>query len=549
MKSSIISMTTGGAEAWFYKTSSGNERYQTMTFRGLGFTTDNDTYGNFAKVYSSGGPKQFNLDQCLIRDIQTYMHTQGEGNADLNRVTNSWIEHYNSLLILDNDQSVQHDFMGTHLRSWGPQVDVRGSGGGNVNFSNGAVDLMWDERISPSTGTYFFVHSTDASIASGNCTFSWRDMRVEVEAYSLRPHVRASTDATGYAIGVGTVTLASSGTGAITVGDKIRFNTTDRTIYTVTSGDADVSNGGSITFTPVLVQAIPAAATAIYTNEPPLGIVKTVDNANASPRILLDNINFVSGQTRYIDASGTVIGAADGEFRRLYAFNMWPRKHVTIRGGALLKNFFYNFDGSRDTSSPNGGGVVHIIAAYDGINGELPTGDSALGNIHSRVSYGGSAGRLITESMTPDHTTGSSTIRRLQDGDPRGPTNSFSSEPACIVKRAYFKETDNGWPFTANAGNDHYVVLPAGTRDVRIYISKAAAGAATTAYRLRVGNGDKSVVYGSSTTAQVKDAHLIDLEHIDLSAETQLRLWADDGAGGGAGTDFLSGGIAYMEYV
>jgi hypothetical protein len=553
MKSSVIQMTTGGAEAWFYKTSSGEERYQTITFRNLGFTADDYLYANFAKVYSTGGPKQFNVDLCLFRDMQTFMHTEGTGNADLNRVTNSWIEHYGPLLILDNDQSVEHDFLGVHLRSWGPHVDVRQHGGGSVHFANGAVDLIWDERISPSTGTYFFTHSSDASIAAGNCTYSWRDMRVEVEAYALRPHVRASTNSAGYSIGATVITLASSGTGAITIGDKVRFDTTDRTSYTVTSGDADVSNGGTITIaSPGLLQAIPAANTTIFTNEPPLGIVKTVSNTNANPRILLDNIEFVSGQTRVIDEDGTVTGDPAGEFRRLFAFQMWPRKHVEIRGGVGLKNFFFNFDGSRTTDGPNGGGIVKISGGYyDGINGELPTGDSSLNNIHSRASYGGSAGRLITTGLAFDHTTGTSNVSRIQDADPRW-TSRFGAEQPSKKKVCHFKHINNGWPSatsaaSVNGGIDHFVDIPPGIMALRIYVKKLAVGASTDAYQLHIKTTDRSgTILGSSTLAQFKDEHVIDLSHVDLTGITRLCLCAS-----GAWDSFSAPAvaIAYIEYV
>ncbi len=72
----------------------------------------------------------------------------------------------------------------------------------------------------------------------------------------------ATTDATGYAVGLKTVTLASAGTGTILVGDIITF-AGDAQTYAVTAGDADVSNGGTISFEPGLKVAIPAGATAI----------------------------------------------------------------------------------------------------------------------------------------------------------------------------------------------------------------------------------------------------------------------------------------------
>lgn len=74
--------------------------------------------------------------------------------------------------------------------------------------------------------------------------------------------VGATTNAAGYAIGVATVTLAAAGIGSIPVNSIVQFPG-DLTIYRVSSGDADVSNGGSITFAPPLVKAIPTVATAI----------------------------------------------------------------------------------------------------------------------------------------------------------------------------------------------------------------------------------------------------------------------------------------------
>lgn len=72
----------------------------------------------------------------------------------------------------------------------------------------------------------------------------------------------ATTDATGYAAGLKTITLASAGTGTILVGDIITFAGHDQT-YAVTSGDADVSGGGTVSFEPGLAVAIAASATAI----------------------------------------------------------------------------------------------------------------------------------------------------------------------------------------------------------------------------------------------------------------------------------------------
>lgn len=85
----------------------------------------------------------------------------------------------------------------------------------------------------------------------------------QVKSFTKGTGASATTNATGYAAGATTITLASAGTGTILAGDVITF-AGDTNQYVVASGDTDVSNGGSITLqAPGLRQAIPASATAI----------------------------------------------------------------------------------------------------------------------------------------------------------------------------------------------------------------------------------------------------------------------------------------------
>ena len=73
----------------------------------------------------------------------------------------------------------------------------------------------------------------------------------------------ATTNNAGYAVGDTEITLASTGTGSIQIGDVISF-AGDTNQYVVKSGDGNVSGGGSITLNaPGLRVAIPATATAI----------------------------------------------------------------------------------------------------------------------------------------------------------------------------------------------------------------------------------------------------------------------------------------------
>lgn len=84
-----------------------------------------------------------------------------------------------------------------------------------------------------------------------------------VKSHTAGTGASATTDNAGYAVGATVITLASAGTGTILAGDVITFANHDAK-YLVVSGDADVSNGGTITLAaPGLVEALPTSAQAI----------------------------------------------------------------------------------------------------------------------------------------------------------------------------------------------------------------------------------------------------------------------------------------------
>lgn len=75
----------------------------------------------------------------------------------------------------------------------------------------------------------------------------------------------STTNAAGYAVGATVITLAAAGTGNFLPGDVVSFaGDANKYLVVPNGGDADVSNGGTITIAaPGLRVAIPAAATAI----------------------------------------------------------------------------------------------------------------------------------------------------------------------------------------------------------------------------------------------------------------------------------------------
>lgn len=84
-----------------------------------------------------------------------------------------------------------------------------------------------------------------------------------IDSHTAGTGSNATTNDAGYAVGATTITLASAGTGTILAGDVVTF-AGDTNQYVVTTGDADVSGGGTIVLgNNGLRVAIAASATAI----------------------------------------------------------------------------------------------------------------------------------------------------------------------------------------------------------------------------------------------------------------------------------------------
>ena len=87
-------------------------------------------------------------------------------------------------------------------------------------------------------------------------------MTQNVPTHTAGTAALATTDGSAYAVGTKTITLASAGTGTILAGDVITF-AGDTQPYVVVTGDADVSDAGTVVFEPGLKVAIATAAVAI----------------------------------------------------------------------------------------------------------------------------------------------------------------------------------------------------------------------------------------------------------------------------------------------
>jgi hypothetical protein len=95
----------------------------------------------------------------------------------------------------------------------------------------------------------------------------------------------ATTNSAGYAVGATVITLAAAGTGTVIPGDIVLF-AGDSNKYVVESGDADVSNGGTITLAKPGIQVAMSAA------------AKNITVTAASPRMTFFRRNALLLATR-----------------------------------------------------------------------------------------------------------------------------------------------------------------------------------------------------------------------------------------------------------
>lgn len=147
------------------------------------------------------------------------------------------------------------------------------------------VRKILDDNGTPGTDRHLIINTTAGAKMrtlaqltkaneAGNDTMLRQGTLLDIHGFAIRESAQivtstagaaasATTDNAGYAVGATVITLAAAGTGTIVAGDVLTF-AGDTNKYVVASGDADVSNGGTITLAaPGLRVAMSAATKAI----------------------------------------------------------------------------------------------------------------------------------------------------------------------------------------------------------------------------------------------------------------------------------------------
>lgn len=238
-----------------------------------------------------------------------------------------------------------------------------------VTVTESYAPLQFKWTIELAAGTY----SENVTLSSGT---SFNEDYLIIQGPTPTPGTAAgaTTNSAGYAIGVTTVTLASAGTGSLIVGDVITF-AGDTTYYRITSGDADVSNGGPISFTPYLHVTIGAAPVAITRVSAPYWDIPTaiID----SPGVGLVGLDLQQGNRvklrnlKFTDFVSPAVYAVTGDLNTvLYAENVHAancRYGIIVTGGQLYVQGGI-FDGypSWTTGARPAGGGERGVSGYSG---------------------------------------------------------------------------------------------------------------------------------------------------------------------------------------
>jgi hypothetical protein len=168
-------------------------------------------------------------------------------------------------------------------------------------------------------------------------------------------------------IGETSIALSSAGTGAIAIGDVITFGNGDTTEYRVTTGDTDVSNGGTIVITPALVVATAVGTTITVVSDvinvseglegvkvvSGLGATKTLTKAESGSTILFDR---AAGIALTLPAS--VPGL---EFEMVVTVNLTSNAYSFVTDGAFLVGSLVGaIEGAATDETHFANGTTHV---------------------------------------------------------------------------------------------------------------------------------------------------------------------------------------------
>lgn len=147
-------------------------------------------------------------------------------------------------------------------------------------------------------------------------------------------------------VGETSIALASAGTGTVLIGDIVTFDTGDETEYLITTGDTDISGGGTLVITPGLVVAT-AVGTLISIKS---DVLNLSDGLTGGAKIITD-LGATRQLTKAESGSTIIFEKVDGtictlpasvpglEFDFLVSVDLTSNTYAFVTDGAFLLGY------------------------------------------------------------------------------------------------------------------------------------------------------------------------------------------------------------------
>ncbi|WP_459503087.1 hypothetical protein [Bacillus sp. C1] len=187
--STILLLKTDSKPSWFYNNGENNHRLERILFRDIGFCTDDSKLGNGFKIWSNGGEKQFQFENCAFgysvassigmnTSMNQLFQFDGLANADLMKFETCNLNSDGDVFTFNNRQSVAIETVATDVVTKGNVIRVLSGGGGSFHAFGGSHEMF--ESEGETEDKYIVKIEKDAVLGQGNCDFTFTNVRYEL---------------------------------------------------------------------------------------------------------------------------------------------------------------------------------------------------------------------------------------------------------------------------------------------------------------------------------------------------------------------------------
>jgi hypothetical protein len=180
-KSTYFMLVTEGVEKWFYQNGV-TQRYQFQRVEGICFGSDSIANGNFYNAYGTGHEQGATFSDCRIEFVNKVNKASGTaGNSEYKWLCCKFTNIGDSVLELDNPQSVNHEYVSTEAETILGDVVRVSTGGGSVKWFGGSIILSTYGTIPDKLGAVVRNSTSGSGLGTGNQDFLFLGIKTELK--------------------------------------------------------------------------------------------------------------------------------------------------------------------------------------------------------------------------------------------------------------------------------------------------------------------------------------------------------------------------------